>query len=86
MSRARSNPAVIEALGSPIEDGWFWTGSVEVTARSGTADLEIPVSGPKGAGAIYVAGAKVAGVWTYSRLNIKLDGNGQTVDLPAASH
>ena len=85
MSRARSDPVVIEALGLPIKDGWFLTGSVEVNAQSGTADLQIPVSGPKGAGTIYVAGTKIAGVWTYSRLNIKLDGSGQTVELSAAS-
>src|SRR6185295_10017800 len=46
LQRVRASPAVREALGQPIEEGWWVTGSVNVTGPSGTASLSFPVSGP----------------------------------------
>ena len=50
----RSDPAAIQALGTPIEDGWFPTGHVESGGSTGSSDLAIPVSGPNGGGTLYV--------------------------------
>jgi hypothetical protein len=46
LARARADPAVVMALGSPIEEGWFVMGNINISGSSGEADLAIPVSGP----------------------------------------
>jgi hypothetical protein len=81
VARAKSDSRVIAALGSPIEEGWYLSGNTEVNGASGNADISIPISGPKGKGTIYAVAAKSAGEWTYSKLVVKVDGSGETIDL-----
>ena len=47
MDRAKASPSVREALGSPISEGLFVSGSMSVNGPRGTASLSIPVSGPR---------------------------------------
>ena len=58
LTRAKANPAVIEALGSPINDGFLLSGNANVNGASGESNLAIPISGPKGKGTIYVSANK----------------------------
>ena len=58
LKRAKAEPAVIEALGSPIKDGMFVSGSTNVNGASGEANLAIPIYGPKGEGTLYVVAEK----------------------------
>jgi len=58
LKRAKAEPAVIEALGSPIKDGMFVSGSTKVNGASGEANLAIPIYGPKGEGTLYVVAEK----------------------------
>ena len=52
---------------------------------SGSADLAIPISGPNGAGTIYVKAKKVAGIWEYSILEVAIERAGERINLlPAA--
>jgi hypothetical protein len=81
LARAKSNSQVIAALGQPISEGWFLSGSTKVDGSSGTADLSIPISGPKGKGTIYAVATKSAGEWSYSKLTVKIDSTGETIDL-----
>ena len=78
---AKSNPAVIEALGTPIEEGMFISGKTEATDASGSAELSIPISGPKGKAKIYVTGAKSAGEWRYSTLIVEIEKTGERINL-----
>ena len=55
LARAQANSAVIEALGSPIKEGFLVSGNTNVNGAAGEANLSIPISGPKGKGTIYVA-------------------------------
>lgn len=87
LARAKANPAVIEALGSPITDGLFLSGSTNVNGASGEADLSIPISGPKGKGTIYLKAEKSLGRWKYSDLVVEIQKSGERIDLkktPAA--
>jgi hypothetical protein len=52
--RAQSNAAVVQALGSPVEDGIFFSGEMNVSGGSGTADMAVPLSGPAGSGTLYI--------------------------------
>jgi len=81
MQRARDNPQVVAALGTPIEPAWYLTGSLETSGASGNADLQIPVSGPKGEGELVIAAEKSAGQWTYSTLIVEVDGQRAPIDL-----
>ncbi|MFL6530310.1 MAG: cytochrome c oxidase assembly factor Coa1 family protein [Chthoniobacterales bacterium] len=81
LSRAKSDPAVIEALGSPINDGWFMTGSTHVEGPGGEANLGIPISGPKAKGTLYAVATKSAGRWTYTTLEVEVNGRSERINL-----
>src|SRR5205807_9408588 len=53
VAKAKANPAVIEALGSPIKEGMFVSGNTNVNGPSGESNLSIPISCPIGKGTIY---------------------------------
>jgi hypothetical protein len=63
-AKAKMNPEVIEALGSPIKEGFFVSGNSNVNGAAGEANLAIPISGPKGNGTIYAKAAKSLGRWS----------------------
>lgn len=81
VTRAKTDQRVTSALGTPIEEGWFLRGNTNISGGSGEADLTIPISGPKGKGTIYAVATKSAGDWTYSKLVVKIDSSGETIDL-----
>jgi hypothetical protein len=81
LERAKSAPAVIDALGTPIEDGFFVTGSVNIYGSSGKADLAIPISGPKGEATVYVAAKKSLGVWHFDGLVVDIIKTATRIDL-----
>jgi hypothetical protein len=83
LARARSSPAAIEALGQPIEDGLLMGGQINVSGPSGSADLSIPLHGPKGEGDLYVVASKSAGRWEYQTLELEMDGREDRIDLLA---
>ena len=83
MARARSNPAVVQRLGTPIEVGWLVSGSINVSTGSGDADLALPISGPKAKGTVYVTAQKSAGAWTYNLMQAAIEGSGERIDLLA---
>lgn len=83
LARARSSPAAIEALGQPIEDGWLMGGNIQVNGPSGSADISIPLEGPKGEGDLYVVASKSAGRWEYQTLELEVDGREDRIDLLA---
>ena len=78
---AKANPAVVQALGEPIEEGWLTMGNINVNGPSGEANLQIPISGPKGEGDIYLEATKSAGLWNYSTLLVRVDASDQAIDL-----
>lgn len=81
LAAAQSNPEVIEALGTPIEDGMFVSGKTESNGASGAMEMMIPISGPKGKGKIFSVGAKSAGQWQMSKLEVEIEKTGQRINL-----
>ncbi len=81
LTRAQAHPSVIEALGSPIKEGFLLSGSTNVNGASGEANLSIPISGPNGKGIIYVAATKSLGRWNYSGLIVEITKTHQRIDL-----
>jgi hypothetical protein len=81
LARAKADPAVIEALGSPIKDGFLVSGNTNVNGASGESNLAIPISGPKGKATIYVSASKSLGQWNYSGLVVEVGQTHERIDL-----
>ena len=86
LAKARSNPTVVAELGEPIKDGWFVQGSVnEQLGGHGQARFQIPISGPKKSGTIYVVALKDPQVheysWYYTTLSVEIEGRADRIDL-----
>jgi cytochrome oxidase complex assembly protein 1 len=81
LARAKTDPAVMDALGSPIKDGVLVSGNSSVNGASGESNLAIPISGPKGKGTIYVSAIKSLGRWNYSGLVVEVGQTHERIDL-----
>ena len=81
LARAKVHPAVIEALGSPITEGFLVSGNTNVNGAAGEANLSVPIAGPKGKGTIYAAARKSLGEWNYSGLVVEIANTHQRIDL-----
>jgi hypothetical protein len=81
LKRAKADPQVVSALGSPITDGYFTSGSIQESGPSGTAELSIPISGPKGSGTIYLEARKSTGQWSFNKLVVEIEHPNQRIDL-----
>lgn len=81
LARAKGDSRVVQALGSPIEAGFFVSGNTNVNGSSGQADLTVPISGPNGKGTIYFVASKFAGEWTFSKLIVEVEKTGEKIDL-----
>jgi hypothetical protein len=76
ITAVQGNQAAIDALGSPIEPGFFPSGSINLNNGEGSVDFSIPVSGPKGKGTVRVVGTKPAGstTWIYDTWQLDIEG------------
>lgn len=84
IERATSHPAVIEALGEPIEPGWLPQGSVNIRDGEGEADFTIGLTGPRGEGRLHaVARRQGGGDWEFEVLELAVEGNDEVIDLLA---
>jgi hypothetical protein len=81
LARAKSSPEVVEALGTPIKEGWWMSGKTNVEGTAGEADIGIPISGPKGKGTIYAVATKSAGRWNYTTLEVEVSGRSNRINL-----
>ena len=81
VARAKESGAVIEALGTPIGEGWMPSGSAHSLGPGGDANLAIPIHGPKGKATIYVAAIEVAGIWHFDALEVDIRATHQRIDL-----
>src|SRR5438874_7860949 len=81
LAHAKTDPAVIETLGSPIKNGFLVSGNTNVNGASGESNLAVPISGPKGKGIIYVSANKSLGRWNYSGLVVEVGQTHERIDL-----
>lgn len=81
LALAQAHPSVRQALGTPIKEGAIVSGNINTTGDSGQADLSIPISGPKGKGALRAVGKKLEGKWSFSTLVVEIEETGSRIDL-----
>ena len=81
VAAARADSHVVETLGTPIEEGYFVMGQIEMTNNGGYANLSIPISGPNGAATIYAEAEKSRGQWTFHTLEVMVQDTGEWIHL-----
>ena len=79
VSRAKSDPRVIAALGTPIETSYFFRGQVNTNNDEGQADLSVSLHGPKDKGTLRVIATRSKRHWSYSTMEVET--RGQAIDL-----
>jgi hypothetical protein len=80
LTRARNDPRVLEALGSPVETDPPRLEVFEDSGATGRAHFSVLLRGPKGAGRLSALAGKRNGAWTFATLAVRLDG-GREIDL-----
>jgi hypothetical protein len=81
VATALASPEVRELLGEPIEVGWFLSGTIHTAGAGGSAELAIPLAGPKGSGTLYVEAKKAAGEWRIELLRLVMADGRVRLDL-----
>ncbi len=81
VAAARANHTVVEMLGTPIEEGYFVMGEIELGRDRGYANLTIPISGPRAKATIYVEADKVGADWSFRALEVVVQDTGEWIHL-----
>ncbi|MBG6132010.1 hypothetical protein IWQ47_003248 [Aquimarina sp. EL_43] len=72
---------VVSILGEPIETNGIMNGSLSYKNNTGSADISIPIKGPKGEAQLYVVGTKQNDQWTYKEMYVIIDETDEQIDL-----
>jgi hypothetical protein len=80
VARLQSSPIATNLLGAPISTGTP-SGSVRINGSSGAAALRFSASGPRASGVVVVQAVKKNGIWSLTRLTLKLNGKDEVIDL-----
>lgn len=86
LARAQENPAVIEAIGSPISQTGIVSGKSNVNGATGELDLFIPLRGPKGKATLYIKAKKSADIWYFQTMVAKIEKTEERIDLNLAGY
>ncbi len=79
--RAKMSQQVISALGNPVRESSSVNGGVYVKGGDGWASLNVPLSGPKGRGRLYIGGLRSHGVWDYRFMRVHVEGTDKDINL-----
>jgi hypothetical protein len=81
-AKAQQSEVMRVELGEPITMGWVVSGSIKINNGDGTADVNVPVSGPKGSASIHTVGTKKGGgPWSFTTMQAVIEGSGKQADL-----
>ena len=81
IARAEKSPQIAARIGTPLHPDWLPQGHIEVSGSTGTAQMEIPVTGPRGKAVISLDAQKVAGIWQFRKLEIQFEGQADSINL-----
>jgi hypothetical protein len=66
---AQASPELRSQLGEPITLGFWFTGSVNWNNGKGSADVQIPLNGPKSSTTVHTIGTQSPGApWNFSKM------------------
>lgn len=83
LDQALRDPRVQQALGPPVNAGWYVRGRVETDQQGGMADITIPLEGRQRSGELHVLGRSEGGEWTITRMILEIEGSSNPLDLLA---
>lgn len=78
---AKSSQKVTDLLGKPIEEGSFFSGTVNHINDSGDANISIPLSGPNGKARLLLKATKKGGKWTILELSLESERSKNPIQL-----
>ncbi len=81
LDRAGRSPEVISRIGEPLRPGRVLQGRINVSGSTGTAEMNIPITGPRGKATIVLDARKVHGAWVFRTLYVGFDAQPGTVNL-----
>ena len=81
LARAGQSPEVINHIGEPLRPGLVLQGHLNVSGSSGSAKMEIPISGPRGKATILLDARKLYGAWMFTTLEVHFAGKFEVVNL-----
>ncbi len=81
MNAASQNEQVMNYLGEPLESHGMMSGNINYSNGSGSADLSIPIRGPKGEGILTVEGEGRGENWTYDIMNVYIEEQDRVINL-----
>src|SRR5258706_16401154 len=76
-TRSSNDPRVVAVLGTPIEKGWWVIGKVSVDTNGGNANIDFPISGPKGNARVHASATRDTEAWRYSTLVVRPAAGGE---------
>lgn len=80
LEKINQDEEITNLLGSPIEKDGMIQGSYNNNNGNKTADIKIPISGPKGSGTLFVEATGENGDWTYNVIRVEIKDN-EHIDL-----
>jgi Cytochrome oxidase complex assembly protein 1 len=85
MDRAEHSAQVESEIGLQLHVGWLITGQLNESGTHGTANMQVPISGPHGKGEIIIEAEREGGKWTYQTLEVEVIGKSDTIPLLRAN-
>ena len=81
IAKAQSNEAVIDALGTPIDQDGIGSYNISITNGHRTSSATIPIKGPKGKAELYVSTSGKDDNLTYEQIEVYIEYLDQTINL-----
>jgi hypothetical protein len=81
VSLALSHLEVRRELGSPVQPGWWVSGSLSVSGPEGSARFATPLHGPRGRALLKVQARKSRNRWIFDVLEVAVEGSGHPIRL-----
>jgi hypothetical protein len=81
LNAVRINKDAQKLLGSPIEPGWWFTGSFSSKGETGQAELVIPVKGPSQEGMVHIRAIQDKQQWKVAQAVLVPASGGAPIDL-----
>ncbi|MFD0863328.1 cytochrome c oxidase assembly factor Coa1 family protein [Sungkyunkwania multivorans] len=81
LEKANADGYITEQLGTPIKKDGVIQGNYRWNNGQKSAEIKVPVAGPKGSGLLYVNATGEDEEWTYTEMKLSLDKTAEVIDL-----
>ncbi len=80
IEKINTDPEIIELMGSPIEKNGMIQGEFNLNNDEKSADMKVPITGPKESGTLFIKATAIGDKWTYQEIRVVIQDNDE-VDL-----